>query len=156
MKFFKADTSQFSKWQRRTHYSCLVMLAIAVLLCAVGIAFIVLAEFFGMKSFELIPSVVLGGETLVAGVVGIAVAISGLVGAKDPTKITLFFWFVTLDGLLALWDLASKISQAQLNPAAVLTLAILMFLVACAWNVRGQTGYFDQHPHPEDEPTEEA
>lgn len=151
MNFFSADISQFSKWQRRTYYSCLVMFAISMLLCVVGIVFIILAEFFGMKSFELIPSIVFGGETLVAGVVGLAVAISGIIGAKDPSKITLFFWFVTLDGLLALWDLASKISQAQLNPAAVLTLAILLFLVVCAWNVRGQTGYFDHHPHPEDE-----
>lgn len=127
------------------------MFAIAVLLCVVGIVFIILAEFFGMKSFDLIPSIVLGGETLVAGVVGIAVAISGIIGAKDPRKITLFFWIVSLDGLLALWDLASKISQAQFNPAAVLTLVILLFLMACAWNVRGQTGYFDRHPRPEDE-----
>ena len=156
VKLFKADASQFSKWQRRTYYSCLVMFVIAVLLCVVGIAFVILAEFFGMKSFDLIPSIVLGGETLVAGVVGIAVAVSGLIGAKDPSKITLFFWFVTLDGLLALWDLASKISQSQLNPAAVLSLVILLFLVACAWNVRGQTGYFDRHPHPEDELTEEG
>ncbi|WP_251197599.1 hypothetical protein [Anaerotardibacter muris] len=151
MKLFSADKSSFTKWQRRTYYACVVMFALAVLLCVVGVVFMVLAEFFGMKSFDLIPSIVLGGETLVAGVVGLAVAISGLIGAKDPTKITLFFWIVSLDGLLALWDLASKISQGQLNPAAVLTLAILLFLVACAWNVRGQTGYFDQHPHPEDE-----
>lgn len=154
-KFFSFDMSNYSPWQRRTFYSCALMFVIAVLLCVVGIVFIVLAEFFGIKSFDLIPSVVLGGETLVAGVVGIAVAISGIIGAKDPSKITVFFWIVTFDGLIALWDLASKISQSQLNPTAVLTLAILLFLVVCAWNVRGQTGYFDNHPHPGDSEDDE-
>ena len=155
MKLLSADMSQFSKWQRLTFYACKVMFVVAILLSLVGIVFVVLAEFFGMKSFDLIPSIVLGGETIVAGAVGIAVAIAGITGAKDPRKITVFFWVVTLDGLLALWDLASKISQGQLNPAAVITLVILLFLVACAWNVRGQTGYFDHHPHPEDDPGEE-
>lgn len=149
-KLLSFDASKYSKWQTRMFYCCAFMFVLAVVMATVGAVFVVLAEFFGIKSADLIPGVVLGGETLVAGIVGIAVSISGIIGAKDPRKITLFFWIVTLYGLLELWDLASKISQGQLNPAAVITFIIVMFLVACAWNVRGQTGYFDNHPYPGD------
>lgn len=149
-KLLSFKPSDYTPWQRRTFYCCLVMFVLSVVSLVLGIVFIVLAECFGIKSFDLIPNVVLGGETLVAGIVGVIVAISGIVGAKDPKKITLFFWIVTLDGLLELWDLASKISQGQVNPVAIVSLVIVLFLVACAWNVRGQTGYFDHHPHPDD------
>lgn len=149
-KLLSFDPKMYSPWQRRTFYCCAFMFVLSVVLATVGVVFVVLAEFFGIKSIDLMPSVVLGGETLVAGIVGIVVALSGIIGAKDPRKITLFFWIVTLYGLLELWDLASKISQGQVNPAAIITLVIAMFLVACAWNVRGQTGYFDNHPHPDD------
>lgn len=150
------DVNDYTPWQRRTFYCCAFMFLLSVVLTTVGVVFMVLAECFGIKSVDLVPSVVLGGETLVGGVVGIVVAVSGIIGAKDPRKITVFFWIVTLYGLLELWDLASKISQGQVNPAAIITLAIAMFLVACAWNVRGQTGYFDNHPHPEDDPLRSA
>lgn len=149
-KLLSFDPKKYSPWQRRTFYCCAFMFLLSVVLATVGVVFVVLAEFFGIKSIDLMPGVVLGGETLVAGIVGIVVALSGIIGAKDPRKITLFFWIVTLYGLLELWDLASKISQGQVNPAAIITLVIVMFLVACAWNVRGQTGYFDNHPHPGD------
>lgn len=149
-KLLSLDASDYTPWQRRTFYCCAFMFILALILTVVGIVFVVLAEFFGIKSFDLMPGVVLGGETLVAGIVGIIVAVSGIIGAKNPRKITVFFWIVTLYGLLELWDLASKISQGQVNPAAIVTLVIVLFLVACAWNVRGQTGYFDHHPHPDD------
>lgn len=32
----------------------------------------------------------------------------------------------------------------------VVSLAVVLVYAACAWNVRGQTGYFDNHPHPND------
>ena len=147
---FSYDPSESTPWQRRTFYCCAIMFVLAVVLLTVGIVFVVLAEFFGIKSFDLMPGIVLGGETLVAGLIGIVVAISGIIGALDPKRITVFFWIVTLYGLLELWDLASKISQGQFNPAAIISLVIVLFLVACAWNVRGQTGYFDHHPHPDD------
>lgn len=149
-KLLSFDANDYTKWQARTFYCCLFMFVLSVVLTTVGIIFVVLAEFFGIKSSDLIPGLVLGGETLVAGLIGIAVALSGIIGAKNPRKITLFFWVVTLYGLLEMWDLASKISQGQLNPAAIISLIIVLFLVACAWNVRGQTGYFDKHPHPGD------
>jgi hypothetical protein len=149
-KLLSFDANDYTKWQVRTFYCCLFMFVLSVVLMTVGIIFVVLAEFFGIKSSDLIPGLVLGGETLVAGLIGIAVALSGIIGAKNPRKITLFFWVVTLYGLLEMWDLASKISQSQLNPAAIISLIIVLFLVACAWNVRGQTGYFDKHPHPDD------
>ena len=38
-----------------------------------------------------------------------------------------------------------------LDPASLVSLAVTFTYAACAWNVRGQTGYFDRHPHPEDE-----
>lgn len=149
-KLLSFNREIYSPWQRRTFYCCLAMLIIGIIMSVVGAVFIILAEFFGMKSIDMIPGVVLGGETLVAGLIGIVVAISGIIGAKNPRQITFFFWIVTLYGLLEVWDLASKISQGQFNPAAVVTLVIVLFLAACAWNVRGQTGYFDHHPHPYD------
>ena len=32
-----------------------------------------------------------------------------------------------------------------------MSLIIVLAFAACAWNVRGQTGYFDNHPHPDEE-----
>ena len=85
------DPKKYSPWQRRTFYCCAFMFVLSVVLATVGVVFVVLAEFFGIKSIDLMPGVVLGGETLVAGIVGIVVALSGIIGAKDPRKITLFF-----------------------------------------------------------------
>jgi hypothetical protein len=149
-KLLSFDVRKNSKWQARMFYCCAVMLVMAVLMTLIGATFVVLAECFGITSSDLVPGLVVGGETLVAGFIGIVAALFGIIGAKNPRNITVFFWIVTLYGLIELWDLASKISQGQLNPAAVIAFSIAMVLVVCAWNVRGQTGYFDKHPHPGD------
>lgn len=109
-KLLSFDPKKYSPWQRRTFYCCAFMFVLSVVLATVGVVFVVLAEFFGIKSIDLMPGVVLGGETLVAGIVGIVVALSGIIGAKDPRKITLFFWIVTLYGLLnfGIWPARSR------------------------------------------------
>lgn len=41
--------------------------------------------------------------------------------------------------------------DGQVDPAMVFSLVVVLVYAACAWNVRGQTGYFDNHPKPEDD-----
>ena len=74
-KLLSFDPKKYSPWQRRTFYCCAFMFVLSVVLATVGVVFVVLAEFFGIKSIDLMPGVVLGGETLVAGIVGIVVAL---------------------------------------------------------------------------------
>ena len=75
----------------------------------------------------------------------------GLWGAYNPKRITVFFWLVVLDAVLSSWSTASAVSRGQIDPATTLSLIIVLAFAACAWNVRGQTGYFDNHPHPDEE-----
>ena len=79
------------------------------------------------------------------------IALSGLWGAYNPRRITLFFWSAFLTALLSVWQVVSAWSMGQVDPAMVFSLVVVLAYAACAWNVRGQTGYFDNHPKPEDD-----
>ena len=85
-KLLSFDPKKYSPWQRRTFYCCAFMFVLSVVLATVGVVFVVLAEFFGIKSIDLMPGVVLGGETLVAGIVGIVVALLSLIHISEPTR----------------------------------------------------------------------
>ncbi|MEG1098155.1 MAG: hypothetical protein RSD80_04920, partial [Raoultibacter sp.] len=75
----------------------------------------------------------------------------GLRGAKNPKKIALFFWIALIDAVLTAWSLVSSISQGLIDVTAIISGAVIVVLAICAWQVRGQTGYFDNHPMPEEE-----
>ena len=145
-KLLSFDPKKYSPWQRRTFYCCAFMFVLSVVLATVGVVFVVLAEFFGIKSIDLMPGVVLGGETLVAGIVGIVVALSGIIGAKDPRKITLFFWITLADAVLTAWAMASNLSSGIVDVTGIVSGLFIIALAVCTWQVRGQTGYFDDHP----------
>lgn len=146
-----ADGTPYSVWQTRTRILCLIYLAWAVLEIAVGAGFLTIRSIGLFDPTELIPTVTFGGSTVLSGVFNLVIALSGLWGAHNPRCITLFFWAAFLTALLSAWQVASAWSSGEIDPAMVLSLVVVLVYAACAWNVRGQTGYFDNHPQPEDE-----
>lgn len=70
----------------------------------------------------------------------------GIRGAKNPCKITLFFWIVFADAVLTAWALASNLSYGTCDLTSLVSGLFVIALAVCAWQVRGQTGYFDEHP----------
>ncbi len=146
-----ADGTPYTAWQTRTHILCLVYLAWAAAEIALGVVFIALHLLGLPDPTDLVPLLSFGPSTVVSGLFNFAVALLGLWGAYNPQRITVFFWFAIVSAVLMAWQVASEWSMGRLDPASLVSLAITFTFAACAWNVRGQTGYFDNHPHPEDE-----
>lgn len=146
-----ADGSSYTIWQLRTHWLCVALIVWSIVELGVGIGLFSLS-FLGIFHLqEFVPTLNVGPYTIANGIVNLVVALLGLWGAYNPRRITVFFWLVIMDALLSSWSTASAVSQGQIDPATTLSLVIVLAFAACAWNVRGQTGYFDKHPHPEDE-----
>jgi hypothetical protein len=146
-----ADGAPYTVWQTRTHVLCLIYLAWAVCEIALGLVFIAL-RFFGLPDpTTLVPLMTFGPSTVLSGSMNLVVALLGLWGAYNPRRIAVFFWFAIIAAVLVAWQVASDWSMGILDPASLVSLAVTFTYAACAWNVRGQTGYFDRHPHPEDE-----
>ena len=146
-----ADGTPYSIWQTRTYWLCIALIAWAVLELSVGIGLFSLSILDIFHFQELVPTLSVGPATIANGVVNLVVALLGLWGAYNPKRITVFFWLVVLDAVLSSWSTASTVSRGQIDPATTLSLIIVLAFAACAWNVRGQTGYFDNHPHPDEE-----
>ncbi len=146
-----ADGTPYTIWQLRTRWLCLALLVWAILELSGGIGLFSLSVLNIFHLQELVPALSVGPYTIANGAVNIVVAILGLWGAYNPKRITVFFWLVVLDALLSSWSTASAVSQGQIDPATTLSLVIVLAFAACAWNVRGQTGYFDNHPHPDED-----
>ena len=146
-----ADGTPYSIWQTRTDWLCIALIAWAVLELSVGIGLFSLSILDIFHFQELVPTLSVGPATIANGVVNLVVALLGLWGAYNPKRITVFFWLVVLDAVLSSWSTASAVSRGQIDPATTLSLIIVLAFAACAWNVRGQTGYFDNHPHPDEE-----
>lgn len=145
-----ADGTPCTVWQARTRILCLVLLAWSLVEIAVGAGFTTLISFGMVDLAALIPGLTFGPTTVVSGVSNLLVSIFGLWGAYNPKRITVFFWAVFLYALLNSWQVASLWSAGQVDPASVVSLAVSLAYAVCAWNVRGQTGYFDNHPKPTD------
>lgn len=146
-----ADGTPYTIWQARTRVLCLIYAAWAVLEIAVGAGFLTIRAIGLFDPTELIPNITFGGSTVMSGVFNLIIALSGLWGAHNPRRIVLFFWAAFLAALLSAWQVASAWSMGEIDPAMVFSLAVTLVYAACAWNVRGQTGYFDNHPHPEED-----
>lgn len=145
-----ADGTPYTIWQSRTRILCIVLLVWSVVEIGVGAGFITLTGFGIIDPAVLVPGVTFGPSTVVSGVSNLLVSLFGLWGAHNPKRITVFFWAVFLYALLNSWQVASLWSMGQVDPAAIVSLAVSLAYAVCAWNVRGQTGYFDNHPKPTD------
>lgn len=146
-----ADGTPYTIWQTRTRILCFVYAAWAVVEIAVGAGFMGIRAIGLFDPTELIPNITFGRSTVMSGVFNLIIALSGLWGAYNPRRIALFFWAAFLAALLSAWQVASAWSMGEVDPAMVLSLVVTLAYAACAWNVRGQTGYFDNHPHPEED-----
>ncbi len=145
-----ADGTPYTVWQRRTRVLCLVYVAWALVEIATGAGFLTIRAIGLFDPTEPVPIMTFGSSTVVSGVLNLLVAFSGLWGAHNPRRITVFFWATLLAALLSSWQVASAWSMGEMDPAMVFSLAVTLVYATCAWQVRGQTGYFDNHPHPED------
>ncbi len=97
-----------------------------------------------------VPVSLLGLTALFGAIFDIFVGFIGIRGAKNPQKIALFFWISLIDAVLTSWALASSISMGGVELTSLISSAFIIILAVCAWKVRGQTGYFDKHPMPEE------
>lgn len=151
-----ADGSFYTIWQLRTHWLCVALIFWSIVELGVGIGLFSLS-FLGIFHLqEFVPALNVGPYTIANGILNLIAALLGLWGAYNPRHITVFFWLVILDALLSSWSTASAVSQGQIDPVTTFSLVIVLAFAACAWNVRGQTGYFNKHPHPEDETSNSA
>ncbi len=148
-ELISADGRPYSKWQRRTRVLCILLLVYSVLEIAAGIVFVCLAQFAQFYLSDVAGGLSITINTLIFGCYNFVMALLGLRGAKDPKKIGLFFWAILINAILMSWQVASDISVGHLEMSSLITLIICMLFAVCAWNVRGQTGYFDNHPMPE-------
>lgn len=149
-ELISADGTPYTVWQRRTRVLCLIYFVWALVEVGVGAGFIAVRQGGIFDIAEHLSVITLGESTIISGFVSLVIALSGLWGAHNPKRITLFFWVTLLSAVLYSWYVASAWSTGQLDPVMVASLAITLIYAACAWNVRGQTGYFDNHPKPED------
>lgn len=146
-----ADGTPYSVWQTRTRTFCIIIMIWAVLEIAFGMGFLTVMEFLPFDMPWVVGKLALGPNTVINGLFNLAVGMLGVHSAYNPQKSAMFFWLVIVNALFMVWDFASFWSLGKVSPSSVIALALVLFLAACAWNVRGQTGYFDKHPVPEDE-----
>ena len=79
---------------------------------------------------------VVGAMAMAGACLNLAIGFLGLRGARNPRKIT----------LLTAWALASSVSAGTCDLTSLVSGLFVIALAVCAWQVRGQTGYFDAHP----------
>lgn len=150
------DGTPMTRWQIWLRRLCFVMIVWAALELVLGIVILVAGQNLPAEALEGIQElselslqevwVILGMSALVGAFFDVVIAFLGLRGARDPHKITLFFWIALIDGVLTAWALASSISQGAVDPASLGSGLFIIALAICAWKVREQTGYFDRHP----------
>ncbi|MEG0375858.1 MAG: hypothetical protein RR547_02165 [Raoultibacter sp.] len=151
------DGKPMTSWQIWLNRLCIVLFVWAGLELLLGIVLIVAAGYLPsdiLKDLGEIGSAIdvysfvslLGVSAMIGAVINIVVALLGQRGAKNPCKIALFFWIVVIDAVVTAWALASTISQGVIDPSSLVSGLFIIALAVCAWKVRSQTGYFDQHP----------
>lgn len=153
-KHISADGTPYSIWQVRTRLLCLVLAGWAMIEIIAGAGFHTMNNLGLFDPASLIPGLTLGATTIISGAFNLLVAIAGLWGAHDPRRITVFFWAVLINAVLGLWQVASLLSMGQFDVTTFVSVGLTLVFAVCAWKVRAQTGYFDHHPHPEDDVTE--
>lgn len=150
------DGLPMSVWQIWLRRLCLVMIVWGAIELVFGFWVVLKKDFIPsdiLISFsgfiEVSPEdawMTLGVTMIVSAVINVALAFLGIRGARNPRKIALFFWIVLLDAVLTAWSLASNISVGTLDPSSMVSGLFIIAVAVCAWQVRKQTGYFDNHP----------
>ncbi len=145
-----------TNWQIWLRRFCVVMLVWAALELVVGLLMLISIPFIPADVFTSIEQAMgmaaqdawtsLGISAMVGSVINIVMALLGIRGAKNPCKITLFFWITLINAVLTAWALASNVSNGVIDPVSLVSGLFIIALAVCAWQVRGQTGYFDNHP----------
>ncbi|MEG0015994.1 MAG: hypothetical protein RRZ85_03900 [Gordonibacter sp.] len=144
------DGKPMSVWQIWLLRLCVVMLVWAVLELAFGVGFWVFGalfpgmQIFGLEVGSITASVV--STALVSAALNLVIGLLGIRGAKNPCKITLFFWITLADAVLTAWAMASNIASGIFDVTGIVSGLFIVALAVCTWQVRGQTGYFDEHP----------
>lgn len=151
------DGKPMTPWQVWLRRLCIVLLVWAALEVVFGILLVVFSGFVPsdlLKGIEGLGADIdaqffakfLGVSAMVGAVINVVVALLGIRGAKNPPKITLFFWIALVDAVVTAWALASSLSRGALDPSSLVSGLFIISLAVCAWQVRKQTGYFDIHP----------
>lgn len=150
-QLISADGTPYTVWQRRTRVLCILLLIYASVEVASGIVFVCLGYGAGFWLDDVSGGLAVRLYTLLFGVYNLIIALLGLRGAKDPKKVTLFFWAVLVNVVLMSWQVASDLSLGVYEISSIITFVGMFAFAVCAWKLREQTGYFDNHPMPEDD-----
>ena len=144
------DGKPLSVWQIWLWRLCVVMIVWAVLEIIFGVGFWIAGYLF---SDVQVAGLTLGAiaisvsvTALVSAALNLIIGLLGLRGARNPDKITLFFWITLADAVLTSWAMASNISSGIFDVTGIVSGLFIIALAVCTWQVRGQTGYFDEHP----------
>lgn len=145
-----ADGKPMSAWQVRLKRLCMVMIVWACIEIALG----VMLWFAGgaVEGVEIAGvglraiAVAAGATAFATTVLNLVIGLLGIRGAENPSKITLFFWITLANAVLTAWALASNVSAGMFDVLGTVSGLFVIALAVCAWQVRGQTGYFDVHP----------
>lgn len=143
------DGAPMTRWQRWLHSLCVLMVAWALVELVGGsalwAAYAVDMLLLGSVGRDLVVPQT-GAMAFLGALLNLAIGALGMRGAKNPRRITLFFWIVFADAMLTAWALASSISYGRCDLTSLVSGLFVIALAVCAWQVRGQTGYFDEHP----------
>lgn len=143
------DGVPMTRWQVWLRRLCLFVIVWAVAELVLGAAlwgayFLGLLVWDGADSKLVEP--VVGAMAMLGACLNLIIGILGVRGARNPCKITLFFWITFIDAMLTAWALASSVSSGMCDLTSLVSGLFVIALAVCAWQVRGQTGYFDEHP----------
>lgn len=143
------DGVPMTAWQVWLRRLCLFVIvwAVAELLLGAGLwgAFLFARLALGIEPSVLAEPIV-GAMAMVGACLNLVIGLLGLRGARNPRKITLFFWITFVDAMLTAWALASSVSGGSCDLTSLVSGLFVIALAVCTWQVRGQTGYFDVHP----------
>lgn len=143
------DGVPMTRWQLWLRRLCLFVIAWAVVELLLGAA-LWGGYLFSLLVLDVEPAVlaepIVGAMAMVGACLNLVIGLLGVRGAKNPCKITLFFWITFVDAMLTAWALASSVSAGSCDLTSLVSGLFVIALAVCAWQVRGQTGYFDVHP----------
>ncbi|WP_160942940.1 hypothetical protein [Eggerthella guodeyinii] len=143
------DGTPMTTWQVWLRRLCLFVIVWAVAELLLGAA-LWGGYLFGRMVLGAEPSVlaepVVGAMSMAGACLNLIIGFLGLRGARNPRKITLFFWITFIDAMLTAWALASSVSTGSCDLTSLVSGLFVIALAVCTWQVRGQTGYFDVHP----------
>lgn len=143
------DGVPMTAWQVWLRRLCLFVVAWAMVELLLGTAlwgvFLFGRSILGAEAGAFAEPIV-GAIALFGAFLNLLIGFLGIRGAKNPRRITLFFWITFIDAMLTAWALASSVSAGSCDLTSLVSGLFVIALAVCAWQVRGQTGYFDMHP----------